>query len=95
MLDTIRLTLSIIFFCLGLYSVYSLFASGFSFMVLGLTVVFFALAHYTKPKKSNADDWASALDFIISTIDIPFRVFVWLLRVLCRPFRGDIDGFDL
>jgi len=72
MLDIVRLTLTIVLFCMGLYFIYSLFANGFSFLVLTAAIACFVLAHYTKPKRSNSDDWAS-----------------------CRPFKGDIDGFDL
>lgn len=95
MLDMIRLALALILFCVGVYLTYDLLATGFSFLVLATAIGCFALAHYVKPKGSSADDWSAALDLIGFTIDIPFRVIAWFLRGLCRPFRGDVDGFDL
>ena len=95
MLDIIRLAVALILFCVGVYLTYDLFASGFSFLVLVTAIGCFVLAHYVKPKGRSADDWAAALDLIGYTIDVPFRLIAWLLRGLYRPFRGDIDGYDL
>lgn len=94
MADAIRLFIAFALFCLGIYLVFDLFVSGFSFVVLIASVVCFVLAHYIKPEDSRADDWSSVFDFMDLMIDIPFRAIAGALRLLSKPFKGDIDGID-
>lgn len=93
--DAIRLFVAVALFCLGIYLVFDLFVSGFSFVVMVSAIICFVLAHYIKPKGSIFDDLASVFDFIDFVIDIPFRVIAGLLRALIKPFKGDFDGIDL
>lgn len=95
MLDEIRLFIAALLFCLGVYLVWDLFTNGFNVVVLVAVFLSFAGAHYIKPNNKNKDDpsaWWDILDFLI---DIPFKTAALLLRAVGRPFRGDIDGFDL
>ncbi|WP_019340186.1 hypothetical protein [Stutzerimonas stutzeri] len=91
MIGAIRLFIAVALFCLGLYLTVDLFISGFSLFVLIAAIVCFVLAHYVKPKGRSVDDLASAFDFII---DIPFRAIAGFLRVISKPFKGEIDGID-
>jgi hypothetical protein len=94
MIGAIRFFIAFALFCLGVYLVFDLFVSGFSFFVLVAAIVCFVLAHYVKPKGSSFDDLASVFDFIDFIIDIPFRIIAGSLRVISKPFKGDIDGID-
>ena len=94
MIDEIKLFIAFALFCLGLYLVFDLFISGFSFFVLVSSIICFALAHYVKPKGSSFNDLASVFDFIDFIFDIPFRAIAGVLRMLSKPFKGDIDGID-
>lgn len=95
MLDLIRLLLAFALFFTGVYLVYDLFASGFSVLVLLGALACFVLAHYMKPgnpRDSGKNLVVEAIDLII---DIPFRFFEWVLRLLGKLFRAGSDSIDL
>lgn len=94
MIGAIRLFIAVTLFCLGLYLTVDLFISGFSLFVLIAAIVCFVLAHYVKPKGKSVDDLASTFDFIDFIVDIPFRAIAGFLRVISKPFKGEIDGID-
>ncbi len=91
----IRLFFALCFFFLGVYLLFDLFESGFSFLILSAAMICFVVAHYLKPKKREADDHGSLYDLVDLIIDIPSRVIVISLRSIGRLFKGDADGIDL
>jgi hypothetical protein len=94
MINEIRLLLACVFFCLGLYLVYDLFANGFSWVVLVCTVACFVLAHYVKPDR-DAGDGSVLIDIVDLIIDIPFKAIAIFLRAASKPFKsGGVDGID-
>ena len=56
MLDEIRLLLAVLLFCLGIYLVWDLFATGFDLIVLVSSLLCFVVAHYIKPKSNDGGD---------------------------------------
>ncbi|GGC84258.1 hypothetical protein [Halopseudomonas salina] len=94
MIDAARLFAAVALFCFGLYLVFDLFVNGFDFLVLAWAIGCFVLAHYVKPRRDSSDKF-SVLDCIELAIDIPFRVLSGGLRTVCKPFKDDIDGFDI
>lgn len=95
MIDAARLFAAVALFCIGFYLVFDLFANGFDFLVLASAIGCFVLAHYLKPKRDRSDDSITVFDCIEFVIEIPFRILAGALRTVCKPFKGDIDGFDI
>ena len=95
MLDEIRLFVAVLLFCLGLYLVWDLFATGFDVIVLGSSLLCFVAAHYIKPKPNDRDDSSVVWDILDFIVDIPFRAISIFLRAISKPFKGDVDGLDL
>jgi hypothetical protein len=95
MIDGIRLLLAVLLFCLGIYLVWDLFAAGFDVIVLASSLLCFVVAHYIKPKSSDRDDASAVWDILDFIVDVPFRAISLFLRATSKPFKGDIDGFDL
>ena len=95
MIDGIRLLLAVLLFCLGIYLVWDLFAAGFDLIVLASSLLCFVVAHYIKPKSSDRDDASAVWDILDFIVDIPFKAISIFLRAISKPFKGDIDGFDL
>lgn len=95
MINEIRLLLAVLLFCLGVYLIWDLFAAGFDFIVLVSSLLCFIVAHYIKPKSSDRDDSSVVWDIVDFIVDIPFKTISIFLRAISKPFKGDIDGFDL
>ena len=90
---SIRYILAILCFCLGVYLVYDLFASGFDWMILLAAIASFVIAHIIKPKTDDhsASDFLDVLDVVI---ELPFRSLALILRSLSGIFRKGSDGID-
>ena len=95
MINELRLLLAVLLFCLGIYLIWDLFATGFDFIVLVSSIFCFIAAHYVKPKSNDSDEPSAAWDLIDLVIDIPFRAISIFLRAISKPFKGDVDGVDL
>lgn len=95
MINEIRLLLAVLFFCLGGYLVWDLFAAGFSLVVLVFSLLCFILAHYIKPKPNDNGDSSLVWDVLDFIVDIPFRAISLFIRGIGKPLKGDIDGLDL
>lgn len=95
MIDELRLFLAVLLLCLGVYLAWDLFAAGFDFIVLVSVLFCFIVAHYIKPKSSDRNDSSVLWDVLDFIVDIPFKTISIFLRAVSKPFKGDVDGFDL
>lgn len=94
-MDELRLMIALLCFMVGIYLVYDLFSTGFSFTVLAAAIGLFVFSHYIKPKKTIDDDWSMFWDLLDFIVDIPFKAISLFLRGLGRLSKGDMDGIDL
>lgn len=94
MLDEIRLFVAVLLFCLGIYLVWDLFATGFELIVLASSLLCFVVAHYIKPKSDDREDSSVVWDILDFIVDIPFKTISIFLRAITKPSKGDADGFD-
>jgi hypothetical protein len=92
--DWLRLTLALLFFCLGIYLCIDLYLSGFDLIIFMAAPLCFTLAHILKPKQRDDDAYA-IIDAVDIILDIPYRAIALALRGLGRLLRGDIDSVDL
>lgn len=95
MMDTIRLTLALVLFSLGLYLIFDLFVSGFNLFILGAAIGCFVLARYVKPKTYHEDDADTLSEIIDLIIELPFRLIARALRVFARGLKDNVDEIDL
>lgn len=94
-MDEIRVAFSIVIFTISSYLVYDLFAHGFDWIVLAVSIAGYLLVHYVWPRRSTGENaWFDPLEFIF---DLPYRAIALLIRSLGKLSRnndGDI-GIDL
>lgn len=94
-MDEFRVALAIVIFSISSYLVYDLFAHGFDWIVLLLSIAGYLLVHYIWPRYSTGESaWYDPLEFIF---DLPYRTIALLIRSLGKLLRnndGDI-GIDL
>ena len=73
------------------YLLIDLFLHGFSWLILGASLIGFILVHYIWPKDEE-DAWYDALEVIF---DFPYRCIAKLLRGLSHMFKDGDIGIDL
>ncbi len=89
-MDDLRAVLAIIIFAISSYFVFDLFAYGFSWPVLAVSIVGFLLAHFIWPPKHSGDSaWYDMLEIIV---DFPYRCLAVFIRGVGKLVKhGDID----
>ena len=95
MMDEIRFLLAFLLFCLGIYLIWDLFASGFSWAVLLSSIACLIATHYVKPTRKRGNDSVSVWDIFEIALDLPFRAISLLIRGIGKVLKGGADLTDL
>ena len=91
-MDSLRIILATVLFCLSAYLCCDLFANGFDWIVLAVATAGFFLTHIIWPKDARDEGWFDILEFIV---DLPYRSIALFVRSLGRLFRDGDIGVDL
>ena len=88
-MQILRAWMAIFIFFAGMYFIYS----GFNLFSILCGIACFVVASFCWPSKVRSDiarenTFLDALEFMI---ELPIEIFLWLLRVLGRIFKGMAD----
>ncbi|WP_144393897.1 hypothetical protein [Pleionea sediminis] len=92
-MNNFRVFLSISVFSISLYLIFDLIIYSFDWILLLLSVVGFACAHYLWPPKQ--DDESAWYDMLEIIVEFPFRAIALFFRELFKIFKNTDSDFDL
>jgi hypothetical protein len=93
MIDRLRVIFATVLFCISSYLVYDLFANGFSWVTLLISICGYLLIHYIWPKRTSQDsDWIDLLELVV---DLPYRSIALALRSIGSLLRNGDVGIGL
>lgn len=93
----LREILAVVLFAIACTGVVSLVVDGFAWVTFCILFLCFWLAWWVWPsrRKGQRQDDNSVADFVELFIELPFEMFLWLLRLVGRLFKDGDAGIDL
>jgi hypothetical protein len=95
-METLREIIAASIFIIGTYFLLSMIG-GFQWDSLLGCIICFILAYFIWPSKTRGQRVQdnAFLDTVEFIIEVPVELFLWLIRLFCRPFNKSDGDFDI